>query len=344
MAVNQDTIHVNGQVWIDKNPPHSMMYHMEGVDYEIQNQARYRVANGNALTVGSIVALDIGSDPADITGGMGTPLTTVQRLRKAEFPTDSSNILGVVTYIGEETHIGEERVSYYDVAVSSDGFLEVSVDAFPQDCETLQEDGKNILIIRPNTTEGVNYDFRKILGAPVYWFIGRNAEGDSRYIKNVAGAMTLYLPSGECTPLGKPSSDIKYDVAYQDLPLIGEIVAYSLDDQNRGYTNFRIHLNIQNTYGPISWYWPKSDTCSRESLDTGITIHHGLPLEEGNFLMETQVIAVDTNGQMRSVHLDCTTGIDAGTQRGYTSAKSKNASKSGYPQFKVQGKVYYKEV
>ena len=60
--------------------------------------------------------------------------------------------------------------------------------------------------------------------------------------------------------------------------------------------------------------------------------------------METQVIAVDTNGQMRSVHLDCTTGIDAGTQRGYTSAKSKNASKSGYPQFKVQGKVYYKEV
>ena len=338
MAVNQDTIHVNGQVWIDKNPPHSMMYHVEGVDYEIQNQARYRVANGNALTVGSIVALDIGSDPADITGGMGTPLTTVQRLRKAEFPTDSSNILGVVTYIGEE------RDSYYDVAVSSDGFLEVSVDAFPQDCETLQEDGKNISIIRPKTTEGVTYDFREILGAPVYWFIGRNAEGNSGYIKNVAGAMTLYLPSGECTPLGKPSSDIKYDVAYQDLPLIGEIVAYSLDDQNRGYTNFRIHLNIQNTYSPISWYWPKSNTCSRESLDMGITIHHGLPLEEGNFLMETQVIAVDTNGQMRSVHLDCTTGIDTGTQRGYTSAKSKNASKSGYPQFKVQGKVYYKEV
>ncbi len=338
MAVNQDTIHVNGQVWIDKNPPHSMMYHMEGVDYEIQNQARYRVANGNALTVGSIVALDIGSDPADITGGMGTPLTSVQRLRKAEFPTDSSNILGVVTYIGEE------RGSYYDVAVSSDGFLEVSVDAFPQDCETLQEDGKNISIIRPKTTEGVTYDFRKILGAPVYWSIGRNKEGDSGYLTGTPGAMTLYLPSGECVPLGKPSLDIEYDVAYQDLPLIGEIVAYSLDDQNRGYTNFRIHLNIQNTYGPISWYWPKSDTCSPGSLDKGITIYHGLPLERGNFLMETQVVAMDVDEQPRSVHLDCTTSIDAGTQRGYTSAKSKNAEKSGYSRFKVQGKVYYKEV
>ena len=338
MAVNQDTIHVNGQVWIDKNPPHSMMYHMEGVDYEIQNQARYRVANGNALTVGSIVALDIGSDPADITGGMGTPLTTVQRLRKAEFPTDSSNILGVVTYIGEE------RNSYYDVAVSSDGFLEVSVDAFPQDCETLQEDGKNISIIRPKTTESDNYEFREILGAPVYWSIGRNKEGDSGYLTGTPGAMTLYLPSGDCVPLGKPSLDIDYDVAYQDLPLIGEIVAYSLDGEERGYTNFRIHLNIQNTYGPISWYWPKSLTCGPGSLDAGVKIYHGLPLERGNFLMETQVVATDVDGQPRSVHLDCTTSIDAGTQRGYTSTKSKNASKSGYPQFKVQGKVYYKEV
>ena len=69
MAVNQDTIHVNGQVWIDKNPPHSMMYHMEGVDYEIQNQARSRVANGNDLTVGSIVALDIVSNAAGLIGG-----------------------------------------------------------------------------------------------------------------------------------------------------------------------------------------------------------------------------------------------------------------------------------
>lgn len=338
MSINTDTVHVNGQIWIDKNPPHAMMYHMEGVDYELQNQARYRIANGNALSVGNIVALDVTSDNANISGSMGTTLSTVQRLKKAEFPEDSSNILGVITYIGPA------RGSYYDVAVASDGIIEVSANAFPNDCETVQDGGVSIKVIKPNITAGATYDFKKILGAPVYWFIGRNGTGESEYNSSGSGAMTLYLPSGECSSLSKAAPDDRCDVAYQDLPVIGEIVAYSVDSALRGYTNFRIHLNIQNTYGPTSWYWPKKSVCLSASLNNGVTIFHGLPTESGHFSMETQVLAEDTNGQLIPMGLSCKVVPVKDNRRGYVSARSKNADKTGYSKFKIQGKVCYKGI
>lgn len=341
MAINQDTIHVNGQIWIDKNAPHSMMYHIDGVDYEVQNQARYKIANGDELSVGNIVVLDPATGSSDIVDGMGSPLTTVQRFRKAIFPHDAAKILGVITYIGPK--VGD----YYDVAIASDGFIEVSASAFPQDCESITEGSNTISVIKPQTVDGSTYNYTKILGAPVYWFIGRNT-GNNNYTFSDAGkgALTLYLPSGNCPALGKEATpkdqdqyDIRYDISYQDLPLIGEVVAYALDTSNTGYKSFRIHLNIQNMYGPISWYWPKQGTCNGAALNEGKQIHHGLALKEG-FTLETEVIAKNAT-ESRTVMLQCKTYPATATARGYTVAKAKNANKAGYDSFQVHGKVYY---
>ena len=335
MVINQDTIHVNGQIWIDKNAPHSMMYHVDGVDYEVQNQARYKIANGNELSVGNIVVLDPATGSSDIVDGMGSPLTTVQRLRKAIFPQDAAKILGVITYIGPK--VGD----YYDVAIASDGFIEVSASAFPQDCESITEGSNMISVIKPQTVDGGTYDYTKILGAPVCWFIGRNT-GNSNYTFSDAGkgALTLYLPSGKCPALSKEATPgDQYDISYQDLPLIGEIVAYALDTSNTGYKSFRIHLNIQNMYGPISWYWPKQGTCNGAALNEGKQIHHGLALKEG-FTLETEVIAKNAT-ESCTVMLQCKTYPATATARGYTVAKAKNANKAGYDSFQVHGKVYY---
>ena len=340
MAINQDTIHVNGQIWIDKNAPHSMMYHVDGVDYEVQNQARYKIANGNELTVGNIVVLDPATGSSDITDNMGSTLTTVKKLRKAFFPHDAAKILGVITYIGPK--IGD----YHDVAIASDGFIEVAASAFPQDCESITEGSSTISVIKPQTVDGVTYDYTKILGAPVYWFIGRNT-GDNNYTfsdpgNTTKGALTLYLPSGKCPALSKEATPgDQYDISYQDLPLIGEVVAYALDTSNTGYKSFRIHLNIQNMYGPISWYWPKQGTCDGDALNEGKQIHHGLALKEG-FTLETEVIAKNKNtGESRSVMLQCKTSPATDTTRGYTAAQAKHADKAGYDSFQVHGKVYY---
>lgn len=319
------------------------MYHIDGVDYEVQNQARYKIANGDELSVGNIVVLDPATGSSDIVDGMGSPLTTVQRLRKAIFPHDAAKILGVITYIGPK--VGD----YYDVAIASDGFIEVSASAFPQDCESITEGSSEISVIKPQTVDGGTYDYTKILGAPVYWFIGRNT-GNNNYTFPDAGkgALTLYLPSGNCPALGKEATpkdqdqyDIRYDISYQDLPLIGEVVAYALDTNNTGYKNFRIHLNIQNMYGPISWYWPKQGTCNGDALNEGKQIHHGLALKEG-FTLETEVIAKNKNtGESRSVMLQCKTSPATDTTRGYTAAQAKHADKAGYDSFQVHGKVYY---
>lgn len=345
MAINQDTIHVNGQIWIDKNSPHSMMYHVNGVDYEVQNQARYKIANGNELSVGNIVVLDPARGSSDIVDGMGSSLTTVQRLRKAVFPHDATKILGVITYIGPI--VGD----YYDVTIASDGFIEVPASAFPQDCESITEGSNTISVIKPQTAGGATYNYTKILGAPVYWFIGRNT-GDNNYTfpdagDTTKGALTLYLPSGKCPALGKEATPgDQYDISYQDLPLIGEVVAYALDSGNTGYKSFRIHLNIQNMYGPISWYWPKQkthdgqETCDGAALNEGKTIHHGLALKEG-FTLETEVIAKNAR-ESRSVMLQCKTYPATDTARGYTAAQAKHANKAGYDSFQVHGKVYYK--
>ena len=338
MAINQDTIHVNGQIWIDKNAPHSMMYHVDGVDYEVQNQARYKIANGNELSVGNIVVLDPATGSSDIVDGMGSPLTTVKYLRKAVFPHDASKILGVIAYIGPQ--VGD----YYDVAIASDGFIEVTASAFPQDCESIAEGSNTISVIKPQTDSGDTYDYTKILGAPVYWFIGRNT-GDNNYTfsdtgNTTKGALTLYLPSGKCPALSKEATPgDQYDISYQDLPLIGEVVAYALDTSNTGYKSFRIHLNIQNMYGPISWYWPKQGACNGAALNEGKQIHHGLALKEG-FTLETEVIAKNAT-ESRTVMLQCKTYPATATARGYTVAKAKNANKAGYDSFQVHGKVYY---
>ena len=338
MAINQDTIHVNGQIWIDKNAPHSMMYHVDGVDYEVQNQARYKIANGNELSVGNIVVLDPATGSSDIVDGMGSPLTTVKYLRKAVFPHDASKILGVIAYIGPQ--VGD----YYDVAIASDGFIEVTASAFPQDCESIAEGSNTISVIKPQTDSRDTYDYTKILGAPVYWFIGRNTR-ENNYIfpeegNTTKGALTLYLPSGKCPALSKEATPgDQYDISYQDLPLIGEIVAYALDTSNTGYKSFRIHLNIQNMYGPISWYWPKQGTCNGAALNEGKQIHHGLALKEG-FTLETEVIAKNAT-ESRTVMLQCKTYPATATARGYTVAKAKNANKAGYDSFQVHGKVYY---
>ena len=107
------------------------------------------------------------------------------------------------------------------------------------------------------------------IGAPVYWFIGRikrgeNGESDgfdySSSNENI-GCITVGTPSGYKVGRSKVGTgdsreyiSREFNVEYDNLPQIGNIVKYEIKDGS--ITSMTIQLNFSDFDSTIEWSWP----------------------------------------------------------------------------------------
>ena len=145
----------------------------------------------------------------------------------------------------------------------------------------------------------VSITWSNMIGAPVYWFIGRTYKNGSSYsyidpgFKNIEGAsdnfdnrgkLTLATPSGMRWDTGTSCKDNSLNVGYSNLPIVGTVVAVSGD-------NVTINVNISKFESSLEWNWPyyseadnaplASSTPSNKASDVcfgnmEIPIRHGL--------------------------------------------------------------------
>lgn len=275
----------DGQLWIDRNPPYRLKYQVNGDVYTVDVSSEYNQISDGDLSVGNVVAFS----------GAGEG---VVKARKAVFPKDVENIIGVVASKSEE-----------QASVLKTGLI------------TLTEDDIDTVLYNADDCVVKAKDKPKFwIGAPVYWFIGETAKKEADYeytdSSSHAGKITLGTPSGvkwrEATV-----SDQSLNVGYSGLPVIGNVKSMTLNEDKTKIQKLEIHLNVGSYVPSISWTWPylHDDGCGKISEgDTPIIIRHGLfPDNEGG----------DLNGSKGTLRPRCHCNItllkvDSGSDKEYT--------------------------
>jgi hypothetical protein len=126
--------------------------------------------------------------------------------------------------------------------------------------------------------------WNNMIGAPVYWFIGRtnrkivNDTVTYPYIdpgfKNVEGAvdnfdnrgkLTLSTPSGMRWGTGTSCNDNSLNVGYSNLPVVGTVV--NVDTTNNEVT---INVNISKFESSLEWHWPYYSKYKESSSSSGV--------------------------------------------------------------------------
>ena len=97
-------------------------------------------------------------------------------------------------------------------------------------------------------------NWNNMVGAPVYWFIGRSYfDGTTPYYKDpqeYPGELTLATPSGIRWGLGnKFNGDTSLNVGYSNLPTVGTVISVNGD-------NVTINVNISKFESELEWHWP----------------------------------------------------------------------------------------
>lgn len=124
----------------------------------------------------------------------------------------------------------------------------------------------------------VSITWSNMIGAPVYWFIGRTNSGPTyTYIdpSTYKGKLTLATPSGMRWDTGIECTDPSLNVGYSNLPTVGTVVAVSGD-------NVTINVNISKFESSLEWHWPYYAQYGNSLADlisvnpSPISIRHGL--------------------------------------------------------------------
>lgn len=278
-----------GQVWIDKNSPYKLKYHVNEKDFIVETSATYHIdynnieadEDGVLLHAGTVVALD---------GNL---------LKKAEFPLDIKKVLGVA--LSDVFKYNQKD----PLAVIQTGYLELQ---HPEHLFT-----ENDLSL--NTTSGGKHNFytkSTIEGAPVYWDSAvKSTSGDvSR-----PGLLTLK------TPAGYPR-DPALQVGYDNLPQVGTVV--SVVTKNNKINKMFLHINFTSFDSSIEWTWPLKKSQSgtdlgefKPSIDNTsntFTIEHKLT---GSLTSTSKcfvdILAIDAaNNKEYVVHADVSNDYDVG--------------------------------
>nr|DAL61216.1 MAG TPA_asm: hypothetical protein [Caudoviricetes sp.] len=259
---------VDGQIWIDKNSPYKLKYHIKGKDYVVDTNATYKVdssiinaapTNSVCLYAGTVVKLTSEE-------GLGT-----SRITPAKFPDDIDNVIGVV--VNDVVRTADENVlEATEAIISKTGYLTVN----------------NPTSVFVEAVGSTNWkkpeDIANLIGAPVYWFIGETTKTTEGYgyksATNLKGKLTLHTPAG--VEVGTDSDDSSRNVGYSNLPQVGVVTSYTtLGEQ---ITSVEIHLNFARFNPTIEWTWPLNHTdyqdkkvaSSEEGKGAIITIRHGL--------------------------------------------------------------------
>ena len=240
-----------GLIWIDRNSPYRLKYHTRGEDYTVEVATNYDVTSDSSakkISAGQVLTLK-----SEGTGENAKVIAT-----HAKFPKDLDAIAGVAlqSQLNGKVIIGNSGYIVLNAAQIGESFVSGDV--------------KEIIDAGVNEEGAPAY-----VGAPVYWFIGRFKKGENGgsdgfdYSSSTAniGCITVGTPSGYKwgrTKFGSPSgddtnpkhyiSDRAFNVEYENLPQIGNIIKYEIEGES--IKSMTIQLNFSDFDSTIEWSWP----------------------------------------------------------------------------------------
>ena len=222
---------INGQIWIDKNSPYRLKYFVNNTVYETSVSQIFTAESteADALKVGMVVAVSENG-----------------KIKRAVFPDDLERVIGV---LGSKTRVEDNSSTgayHYDISISISDKLELSgtdVDAVFVDLED---------------SKGTNY--QGLLGAPIYWFIGRQKKIDEQYSyedsNKKQGMITFNTPSGFQWGVENIEEDC-FNIGYDNLPIIGTVSNILVSEGK--ITNLTLNTNFHGFDKTIGWSFPYFD-------------------------------------------------------------------------------------
>ena len=239
---------VEGQMWIDKASPNKLKYYVNKMEYEVEVTPSFPLDSSDTTKnpkKGQMVC---------VKGG---------KLYPSQFPDNITNTVGVMGTTFEVKE-GLTTVNYANVVRS--GILSLNEAELTEAFDTLD---------LPSTVDSSN-----LVGAPVYWFIGR-WENTLSYIdpSTKVGKLSLYTPSGFQWGITSVS-DNSFNVGYDYLPTIGTVKNVTIVANK--LKSMVIDLNFTGIEESFGWTWPHFHFGDKDKLKPDsnnkveITVRHGL--------------------------------------------------------------------
>lgn len=232
---------IDGQIWIDREPPYRLKYHINGVDYTVLVAADYEVPSqdeeGNPIKIlQGMVVRDSDQGPAMI--------------EPASFPEDIDRVLGIALNSSDYEFLPDNSEAKH-VAVAQTGYIVLDK---PEDVSSVFALTSDIDVNQNGWETGSTNDPPGI-GAPVYWYIGYTDESHVYHdSSDQAGKITFITPSGYKYPKTKIDDDETLNVGYDNLPRIGTVVDYTLSGTT--ITSLVINVNFAAFDSSLEWHWP----------------------------------------------------------------------------------------
>jgi hypothetical protein len=237
---------VEGQIWIDRNSPYRLKYHINEKDYVVEISSSY-----------SLDSSAISSDAADgdilLPAGLLVKLDSNNGIEAASFPDDLESVLGVITQDVRKL----SSTTATEVVVGRNGYLTIDEpwDVFVE----LEGTDANSFVEKLPIPDSIKSNY----GLPIYWYIGKsgNAGGKMTYTSSEGseGKLTFNTPVGFRWEKGM---DPSLNVAYDNLPQIGTLVGI---ENGKMY----IHLNFSKFDSTIEWTWPGVHSSGNDPGDCG---------------------------------------------------------------------------
>ena len=239
---------VEGQMWIDKASPNKLKYYVNKMEYEVEVTPSFPLDSSDTTKnpkKGQMVC---------VKGG---------KLYPSQFPDNITNTVGVMGTTFEVKE-GLTTVNYANVVRS--GILSLNEAELTEAFDTLD---------LPSTVDSSN-----LVGAPVYWFIGR-WENTLSYIdpSTKVGKLSLYTPSGFQWGITSVS-DNSFNVGYDYLPTIGTVKNVTIVANK--LKSMVIDLNFTGIEESFGWTWPHFHFGDKDKLipdsnnKVEIIVRHGL--------------------------------------------------------------------
>lgn len=278
----------DGELWISKETPHTLKYYAGGTEFWATSATTYEA--GESIKKGQVLAIS---------------RTSSEKVVRAQWPDDLNDVIGIALNDAELT---------YDVRVVSYGYIDFT-----------RAELENLFITRSDITvgsiaTGTNYytaygttgsddggagngwsDTASVfsgLGAPLYLYQGRSIKtGASTYAMQTPGAgdsgkLTFATPSGYKYPSTGPAwADSEYDVAYQKLPIVGNVYSYTFNDVSKEIETMVVHINFSKFDRKTEFVYPASGLYNYDSVNDPETIpvRHGLYFSSQTLLPHTSV-------------------------------------------------------
>lgn len=235
---------IDGQIWIDREAPYRLKYHINGVDYTVLVAADYEVPvdeEGKPIKIlQGMVVKDSDKGPAMI--------------EPASFPEDIDRVLGIALNSSDYEFLPDGTEAKH-IAVAQTGYIVLDK---PEDVSGVFALKSDINVTQNGWGTG-SADDPPGIGAPVYWYIGhieKISDDEYKYpdSSDQAGKITFITPSGYKYPNTKITDDETLNVGYDNLPRIGTVVDYTLSGTT--ISSIIINVNFAAFDSTLEWVWP----------------------------------------------------------------------------------------